>query len=66
MTNSFEERQAQIDALIKNTQIDPIPEQKRLLGYARIGFDTPEALTSDEIKQICDALIVHYGQMGIG
>ncbi len=65
MSNSFEERQAQIDALMKITQVDRIPVQKHLLGLARIGMEKPERLTSDETKQVCFALVAHYHQMGI-
>ena len=65
MSGSFEDRQAQIDALLEETRFDKIPVQNRLLGLAKIGMDKPEALTSVEVKQVCYALVTHYLQMGI-
>ena len=65
MPDSFDKRQARIDALIAETQVDQIPVQKRLLKLAKIGMDDPSSLTSIETKQICFALVAHFYQMGI-
>lgn len=51
MVNSFEDRQAKIDDLLQNTKTDPIPVEKRLLGLAKLGRDTPKLLTPDEISR---------------
>ena len=65
MSSSFEAQQARIDALLSETKVEAIPAQKRLLGLARLGMEKPESLTSDETRQICRALVIHYYQMGI-
>ena len=66
VTDTFENRQTHIDALLKSVREDPIPVQKRLLRCAKIGMEVPTALTSNEVQQVCYALVVHYAQMGIG
>ena len=61
-----EVRQALIDDMLQRaTTSDLIPIQQRLLASARRGMDDPRELSTEEIRNVCYALVVHYHQMGI-
>ncbi len=65
MTSYSETRQETIEAMLRNEASDVISVEKRLLRIARLGMDDVSAITPDEIKQVCFALVVHYHQLGI-
>jgi hypothetical protein len=60
---SFEDRQAQLDAMLTNSKGEALSVENRLLKIAVKGMDEP--LTQEETKQICYALVIVYHQMGI-
>ncbi len=64
MTGSFQDNQNIIEALLKPYE-DAMAVEKRLLRIARLGMDDASAITTEEIKQVCFALVVHYHQLGI-
>lgn len=65
MTKSSEMRQETIEAVLGTEANGAISVEKRLLRIARLGMDDVSAITPDEIKQVCFALVVHYHQLGI-
>ena len=54
-----------IEAVLRSEASDVISVEKRLLKIARLGMDDVSAITPDEIKQVCFALVMHYHQLGI-
>ena len=66
MTNSSDERQKVVEDVLRNAGSgDVLSVEQRLLRIARLGMDDVTAITPEEIKQVCFALVVHYHQLGI-
>ena len=65
VTNSADDRQRVVEDILRNISGDVVSVEKRLLRIARLGMDDVTAITPEEIKQVCFALVVHYHQLGI-
>ena len=61
----FENRQKILDDLLRKPEEETMAVEKRLLRIARLGMDDAGAITPEEVKQVCFALVVHYHQLGI-
>ena len=64
MTASYEKNRETVEEILKPRE-DVMAVEKRLLRIARLGMDDPDAITTEEIRQVCFALVVHYHQLGI-
>ena len=62
----IERIQSKIDTFFSAKPVLNYTNHEQVLKFAKLGVDTPEALTSDEMKAVCAAFLAHCTQSGIG